>query len=58
MVYIAGISCVAGFMFAYDTSVISGVSLYLYEDLGYDSNTTKQLEVSVILLGTVLGALL
>lgn len=45
-------------MFAYDTSVISGASLYLYEDLGYDSNTTKQLVVSVILLGTVLGALL
>ena len=52
LVYIAAVSCIAGFMFGYDSSVISGASLYLYADLGHDSNTVKQVVVSVILLGT------
>lgn len=58
LVYIAGTSCISGLMFGYDTSVISGASLYLYQDLGYDTNTVKQVVVCIILLGTVLGALL
>ena len=57
LIYITGVSCIAGFMFGYDSSVISGASLYLYADLGYASNTVKQVVVSVILIGTVVGSL-
>ena len=57
LAYIAGISCISGLMFGYDSSVISGASLYLYQDLGYDTNTVKEVVVCIILLGTVLGAL-
>ena len=57
LIYITGVSCIAGFMFGYDSSVISGASLYLYADLGYASNTVKQVVVSVILIGTVVDSL-
>lgn len=57
LVFISSVCCISGFMFGYDTAVISGASLYLYSDLGPSTTVTKEVVVSVILLGTVVGAL-
>lgn len=63
LLFISFFSNFGGLLFGFDTSVISGASLYLYDDLGYGTDSVKQVGstqtvVSVTLLGALVGSLL
>ena len=58
----SAITAIGGLLFGYDTGVISGVLLYLPNDLGYGpahpmSSLAKELVTSLLLIGAVIGAL-
>ena len=54
---ISAIAAIGGFLFGYDTGVISGAVLYIKKDFGMGS-TMQELVVSAILVGAIAGALL
>lgn len=51
-------SAIGGFLFGYDTGVIGGANIYIYDDLGHDNATVKETVVSIALLGAFIGALI
>ena len=52
------ISCIGGFLFGYDTSVIAGAQLYFEDDLPGITDFTISLIVSVTLAGAAIGSLM
>lgn len=56
LVYIVtAVAALGGFLFGYDTGVISGAELYLQKDFALSSGI-EELAVSAVLIGAVLGA--
>ena len=55
LVRIAVIAAVGGFLFGYDTGIISGAQLYITEDFDL-SDTAQQWLVGSLLVGAVIGA--
>ncbi|GCE13892.1 sugar porter family MFS transporter [Tengunoibacter tsumagoiensis] len=52
---IAIVAALGGFLFGYDTGVISGALLYLKQDFALNS-TQQEIAVSSVLIGSILGA--
>lgn len=52
---LTALSAIGGFLFGYDTGVISGAMLLLVEDFGFD-HKEQEMIVSVTLLGCILAA--
>ena len=50
-------AALGGFLFGYDTAIIGGANLYIYDDLGQNSFIVKELVVSIALAGAVAGSL-
>lgn len=53
---IAAVAAIGGFLFGYDTGVISGALLFLRQDF-HLSATQQELAVSAVLIGCILGAI-
>jgi SP family myo-inositol transporter-like MFS transporter 13 len=56
LVSLTCISAIGGFLFGYDTGVIGGANVYIYDDLGHDEPIIKSTVVSIAILGAIFGA--
>jgi SP family myo-inositol transporter-like MFS transporter 13 len=56
LVMLTCISAIGGFLFGYDTGVIGGANVYIYDDLGHGNPTIKETVVSIAILGAVFGS--
>jgi SP family myo-inositol transporter-like MFS transporter 13 len=56
LVSLTCISAIGGFLFGYDTGVIGGANVYIYDDLGHDTPIVKSTVVSIAILGAIFGA--
>mmetsp|Transcript_10214 Transcript_10214/g.19975 ORF Transcript_10214/g.19975 Transcript_10214/m.19975 type:complete len:481 (+) Transcript_10214:1140-2582(+) len=56
VVLLTCISAIGGFLFGYDTGVIGGANVYIYDDLGHDTPLIRETVVSIAILGAVFGA--
>jgi MFS family permease len=52
----AAISALGGFLFGYDTGIISGALLFIQDEFGL-TDTSQQVVVGSLLLGAAIGAL-
>lgn len=57
VVLVAAVTALGGLLFGYDTGVVSGALLFLHRDFGPVSSFDKELVVSLLLVGAVVGAL-
>jgi len=58
LIKLTATAALGGFLFGYDTGVIGGANLYIYNDLGHGTSTIKEIVVSIAIAGAVLGSLL
>jgi sugar porter (SP) family MFS transporter len=57
VILVAAVAALGGLLFGYDTGVVSGALLFLHRDFGPISSFDKELVVSLLLVGAVVGAL-
>jgi MFS transporter, SP family, galactose:H+ symporter len=55
--FIAAMAAIGGFLFGYDTGVISGALLFLRQDFVLNA-TTQEIAVSAVLVGAIIGSIL
>lgn len=56
-------SAIGGFLFGYvlyryDTGIIGGANLYIYDDLGHGTSVIKETVVSITIGGAVIGSIM
>lgn len=56
VVLLTCVSAIGGFLFGYDTGVIGGANVYIYDDLGHDTPIIRSTVVSIAILGAIFGA--
>ena len=54
--FIAAVAAIGGFLFGYDTGVISGALLFLKQSFALNA-TTQEIAVSAVLVGAIVGAI-
>src|SRR5258707_10143017 len=54
--FIAAVAAIGGFLFGYDTGVISGALLFLKQSFALNA-TTQEIAVSAVLVGAIIGAI-
>ena len=54
--FIAAVAAIGGFLFGYDTGVISGALLFLKQSFALNA-TTQEIAVSAVLAGAIVGAI-
>jgi sugar porter (SP) family MFS transporter len=57
VVLVAAVAALGGLLFGYDTGVVSGALLFLHRSFGAIGSFDKELVVSLLLVGAVVGAL-
>ncbi len=57
VILVAAVTALGGLLFGYDTGVVSGALLFLHRDFGKVTSFDKELVVSLLLVGAVVGAL-
>lgn len=57
VILVAAVTALGGLLFGYDTGVVSGALLFLHRDFGPVGSFDKELVVSLLLVGAVVGAL-
>jgi len=57
VVLVAAVTALGGLLFGYDTGVVSGALLFIHRSFGPVSSFDKELVVSLLLVGAVVGAL-